>query len=128
MSSQSSSIAMLIDTFSGGMASPDERKGENEALFRELNERLERQAVEKQAAGDSFEIVCECSLETCTQRLSVTFADYELVREDGTRFIVATGHTDPGTERIVSGRVGYDVVEKLGLAAEAAAERDPRDE
>ncbi len=76
------------------MASPDERKGENEAFFREVNERLEEHAVEKRAARGSFEIICECSLETCTQRLSVTFADYESVRADETRFILAIGHAD----------------------------------
>ena len=128
MSSQSSSITSLIDTFPGGVTSSDERKGENEAFFRELNERLEQRAAEKQAASDAFEIVCECSLETCTQRLSVTFAEYESVREDETRFVVAVGHADPRIERIVSATVGYDVVEKLGVAAEVAAERDPRDD
>jgi hypothetical protein len=109
------------------MASADERKGENEAFFRELNERLEQHAVDKRAANGSFEIVCECSLEACTQRLQVTFADYESVRTDETWFILAAGHDDPGIERIVNSTPGYDVVEKVGIAAAAAADCDPRD-
>ena|ERR1700722_11740323 len=110
------------------MASPDERKGENEAFFRELNERLEHQAAAKRAANDGFEIVCECSLETCTQRLTVTFADYESVRADTTHFILASGHADHRIERVVRSAPGYEVVEKLGVAAEVAADRDPRED
>ncbi len=108
------------------MAPADERKGENEAFFREVNERLEEHAVEKRAARGSFEIICECSLETCTQRLSVTFADYESVRADETHFILAIGHADLQIERIVGSEPEYDVVEKVGVAAEVAADRDPR--
>jgi hypothetical protein len=108
------------------MASADERKGENEAFFRELNERLEQHAVDKRVDSDSFEIVCECSLETCTQRLRLTFADYEAVRTHETWFILAAGHADLGVERIVSSTAGYEIVEKLGIAAAVAADSDPR--
>jgi hypothetical protein len=109
------------------MASADERKGENEAFFRELNERLEQNAADKPGASGSFEIVCECSLETCTQRLRVSFTDYESVREEETWFILAAGHADLGIERLVSAAPGYDIVEKLGIAAAVAADSDPRD-
>jgi hypothetical protein len=109
------------------MATADERQGENEAFFRELNERLEQHAVEKRVASGFFEIVCECSLETCTQRLRVTFTDYESVRKEETWFILAVGHADLGIERIVSATPEYDIVEKLGVAAAVATGSDPRD-
>ncbi len=56
----------------------------------------------------------------------MTFTDYESVRADETRFILAAGHADLRVERIVMSVPGYDVVEKLGVAAEVAADRDPR--
>jgi hypothetical protein len=109
------------------MASADERKGENEAFFRELNERLEQHAVDKRVASGLFEIVCECSLEACTQRLRVTFTDYESIRKEETWFILAAGHADLGIERIVTATPEYEIVEKLGIAAAVAADSDPRD-
>lgn len=48
------------------------RKGENEAFFRELNERLERHALDKDAGrAPSFQVVRECAREECTARLEV---------------------------------------------------------
>jgi hypothetical protein len=36
--------------------------GQNEVWFRDLNERLERRALEK-LGGETFEVVCECDRE-----------------------------------------------------------------
>jgi hypothetical protein len=107
----------------------DERRGENESFFRELNERLELVAVAREPGngGDrSFEIVCECAVEECTLRLRVPLADYETVRADPRQFIVAHGHADTHVERIMRSLRAYDVVEKLGEAGELAENRDPR--
>lgn len=108
------------------MTSAEERKGENESFFRELNERLERNAAEKHDDERTFQAVCECAAEACTRRLSVSFAEYEWIRDDGARFIVAKRHADPQVERIVKSASGYDVVEKLGQIAEVARDNDPR--
>jgi hypothetical protein len=108
------------------MTSAEERKGENESFFRELNERLERNAAGKHNGERTFQAVCECASEACTRRLSVSFAEYEWIRDDAARFIVARGHVDTQIERIVKSASGYAVVEKLGEVAEVARGHDPR--
>ena len=103
----------------------DVRKGTNEAWFRDLNERLEQRA-----AGNGhtrFEIVCECAVEECTERIEITAAAYEQVRAEPKDFIVVPGHADPACEQIVSSEEGYDVVEKFGDAGAVAEIQDPRD-
>jgi hypothetical protein len=108
------------------MTSPEERKGENESFFRELNERLERNATERHDGERTFQAVRECAAETCTHRLIVTVAEYEWIRDNSARFILAKHHADPHVERVVKAASGYDVVEKLGLVAEVAREHNPR--
>ena len=104
----------------------ESRKGENEAWFRELNERLEDRAAGKVGLGDTFEIVCECVREECTERITIPFADYEAVRRIPTRFIVVPGHIDSTCERVVSSAETYDVIEKFGDAARVAQIENPR--
>ena len=103
------------------------RKGQNEAWFRELNERLEERAAVKLGQTDAFDVVCECAREECAERITVAFADYEAVREVPTRFVVVSGHADPTCERVVSSTGVYDVVAKFGDAAAEARLEDPRD-
>jgi hypothetical protein len=98
----------------------------NESLFRGLNERLEERAVER-GARSTFDIVCECAREECTERITIGIADYEAVRADATTFIVVPGHIEPDVERVVSSHDGYDVVAKIGEAAVVAEIENPRD-
>jgi hypothetical protein len=111
------------------MTLDDQRRGENESFFREVNERLELVAVTQESGNEgdrSFEIVCECAVEECTLRLRVPLVEYEFVRADPRQFIVAHGHADIHVERIMRSLPAYDVVEKLGEAGELAENRDPR--
>jgi hypothetical protein len=108
------------------VADPEERKGENEAFFREVNERLERQAVTKPDIAERFQILCECPIEDCTLKLTVSFAEYESIRGDSRRFVVARGHVNPQFERIVGSTDSYEVVQKFGEAGATAAAEDPR--
>jgi hypothetical protein len=105
----------------------DGRKGANEGWFREVNERLEQRAAGKGIRDESFEIVCECAREECTERIAVSFAAYELVRESPVAFIVRPGHVDPEGERAVASTDEYDVVEKFGDAGAVAKIENPRD-
>ena len=108
------------------MALSEARKGENEAFFRELNERLEQHALEQDTAAPSFQLVCECAVEECTARLEVPVAEYERIRDDSTRFIVARDHADPLSERVVESLSAYEIVEKFGEAGRVAQLLDPR--
>jgi len=110
-------------------AARDERRARNEALFREVNERIEELssdlADESEQEG-SIEVVCECGRADCTELIEVTRAEYEAVRSDPRRFIVVPGHEHTDTARIVERNSAFSVIEKLERAAEIAVEQDPR--
>jgi hypothetical protein len=107
-----------------------ERLARNEALFREVNERVSELAEGFIATeGRSLlEFVCECGQADCTQPLELTREEYESVRADPRRFLVAAGHVIPDIESVVEQREGYTVVKKRdGSPAEIAIATDPRD-
>ncbi|MBD0330873.1 MAG: hypothetical protein ICV64_12315 [Thermoleophilia bacterium] len=100
-----------------------ERIGKNEALFREVNQRIRElnEAFETSGAGELTDFVCECSLEGCREYVRLTLAEYEEVRTSAARFLVAPGHQwTPESEREVGRHERYWVVEKLGAAREVA--------
>ena len=66
----------------------EERTGENEALFRELNERLSRRE-QPLILGERLKWICECEdEETCTERIEMSGREYEELRADPTHFAV----------------------------------------
>jgi hypothetical protein len=108
----------------------EERLGANEALFREVNERVAEAAeqfleVEDQRSPVNFS--CECGSPRCTEQMPMTLAEYEAVRAGPTHFAVVPGHELPDVERVVERHPTYVVVEKQDPeAAEVARETDPR--
>jgi hypothetical protein len=110
--------------------SDQERRARNEALFREVNERVEE--ISSRLSGFDEEdstltgFVCECSREGCTELIEVTPARYEAVRSDPQRFLVLPGHEDLTVDRVVEEHPGFFIVEKFGEASKVAIERDPR--
>lgn len=109
------------------MDARERRLVENEALFREVNERIEETA-EAGGANDRhrYEFLCECSNIDCTLRLELTLIEYEHVRRDPKAFVVAPGHDLPEIEEVVFRTHAYQFVRKQGGAAAVAEERDPR--
>jgi hypothetical protein len=109
------------------MSSRQERVAKNEVVFREINERII--ALDDGLAGKDNEplvIVCECGDVACHERVEVTRAEYEEVREEPTHFIVRAGHEDLTVARVVGQENGFVVEEKHGDAAVVAEEHDPR--
>ncbi len=103
-----------------------QRQGLNEALFREVNERLEETAASTDADG-SIDFVCECADGECTERISLTVADYESIRSYSTRFLVRPLHVLPDVERVVDRTDDHAVVEKVDADAVAVVvQHDPR--
>jgi hypothetical protein len=98
------------------------RSVKNEALFREINERLQDLNID---FGTS-EWVCECSDLECVGRIEMTDAAYEEVRRDGTHFALLVGHEQIDIERVVARHGGYVIAEKTGIGGELAMLRDPR--
>jgi hypothetical protein len=104
------------------------RRARNEALFRGLNEQINRVESDDGAdAGDPIDFVCECSSASCMKVVTVSGAEYEAVREHASTFIVAPGHEEPEIEDVIVSHSGFSVVEKRGEAAQVAADTDPRD-
>jgi hypothetical protein len=110
--------------------SPDstssDRIAQNEALFRQVNERV-RDVSEGFAALDPspIDFVCECGSRDCTEPISLTLPEYEAVRAHPDRFAVVPGHVIPEVERVVSQHGSYVVVEKFPREAKVARETDP---
>src|SRR6059058_4588931 len=91
----------------------DEAKmARTEAAFREVNEAIARTAVRFEA--DETDFVCECADPECVHRITAEIADYEEVRAEPTRFLVAPGQEEPAIERIVDRNREYAIVEKFG--------------
>jgi hypothetical protein len=104
------------------------RRARNEALFREVNERVEEVSSRFSYDDDSdlTGFVCECSREDCAELVEITETEYEAVRSDPRRFLVRLGHEDLKVDRVVERHPRFLVVEKFGQAGEIAIERDPR--
>ncbi len=98
------------------------RRAKNEALFRDINERL-------QDLNDDFgtsEWLCECSDLECVERIEMTDAEYEDVRRHGAHFVLLVGHEQIDIERVVARHGDYVIAEKTGIGGELALLRDPR--
>jgi hypothetical protein len=106
--------------------SREERLGENEVLYREVNERVRELQDAFELADDRIEFVCECARLECTERIAMTVAEYQQLRSSPIAFAVVPGHEIPDIETVVEQRDGCSVIEKQGEGVEVAAENDPR--
>jgi hypothetical protein len=114
------------------MEAREVRLAKNEAVFREVNERV----IEiKEALGPDPRssklidgLICECSDPGCVERVGpLKISDYEAVRADPRRFIIAANHQALDVESVLEMNSTFWVVEKReGVPAEVARERDPR--
>jgi hypothetical protein len=106
-----------------------ERKARNEALLREVNERIEQ--INAEALGwtpeDRFEFQCECGADDdgCDSRVELTINEYEAVRAQDDRFVLFPGHEARGLERVIQENERFVVVDKVADAEPFVAD-DPR--
>ena len=106
------------------MSAP-ERLAHNEALFREINERIEA-GTWVGSPADRLAFACECAALGCNVLVELTVSEYESVRAHPRHFLLAAGHELPAIETVVHRGDGYVVVEKRGDAGKAAEASDPR--
>src|ERR1043165_2907917 len=65
------------------------RAARNEALFREVNERLENLAhTFEQVAGPGTSFACECADLDCLKQVAMSVGEYERVRSHPNQFVV----------------------------------------
>jgi len=98
---------------------------ENEALFREVNERIRGLAATLHGPGP-FSFLCECSNRDCETRIQLSLEDYEAVRAQSDRFLVSPGHVFPDIERMVERHEHFEIVDKDDDVEAIARARDPR--
>jgi len=109
------------------MSPSEQRIGEIESLFREVNEQIAEAADRFDVP--SAEFYCECHDPSCGERVEVPLGEYEAVRSEATQFLHAEDHVEDRFERVVTCRRGYAVVEKVGRTLAAVVRRlDPREE
>jgi hypothetical protein len=107
------------------MDAREHRLAQNEALFREVNERV--QAMAHQLGPDvPYEFFCECANADCTFRITLPSSVYERIRDDAQQFVVLPLHYTPEIEELVVEEDGYWIVRKSGEAGEYVEHLDPR--
>jgi hypothetical protein len=112
-----------------------EQQSRNEALLREVNERIAE--VDKSAEGNNlaadeslFEFLCECGRDedaggSCLERVHMTVREYDQVRSEDDRFVVYPGHETSWLECVAFRNDRFVIVDKR-REAEPFVEDDPR--
>ena len=102
------------------------RVGENEALFRSVNEQV-HDLTETFLVEGRLRIACECGQASCLEQIELVPSAYEAVRADATLFVVKPDHDEPDVETVVERNDGYWIVRKdHGTPELIALETDPR--
>ena len=106
-------------------ADRERRIAVNESLVRDVNERI-GVGVERFEILGRTDFLCECAREDCNERIRLTLEEYNRVRTNGSRFILAPGHEQLDLERVVEEHDGWVVAEKTGEGKAVAEQLDPR--
>src|SRR3954468_12844214 len=90
----------------------EDRIALNEAVFREVNERIEALAQSFDLGTQPLDLICECGDASCVDRIHMTHAEYERLRSESHQFAIAPGHDAPDVETVVARCKGYEIVKK----------------
>ena len=102
------------------------RIGENEAIFRSVNEQVRELTATLSTATGTIRVVCECGARSCTDQFELTTDSYAETRADSTLFIVKPGHDLPESETVIAKNDVYWTVRKdPGIPAAIARATDP---
>ena len=103
------------------------RIGENEALYRQVNEQVESISEGTVATRGAFDVICECGTLDCTTQIAISADEYEQARSESERFIVVPGHQIDEIEAVIADHGSFYVIEKTPPEArQVAEEMDPR--
>jgi hypothetical protein len=108
------------------MAATETRMARNEALFREVNERVADVSRASDGSGE-IDFLCECADDACKAAITLTWREYEAVRSNPRQFLIVPGHAVADIEVVLAEGDRYTVVRKVGRAGELAAATDPRE-
>lgn len=106
---------------------PTRHLAENEVIFRERNERLQKSIEHLNDMADqhgqpddayqddsnaTLSFYCECSDEKCTERIPVKYEDYKAIHKNRKHFVVVKGHQVGSIESAIKEEAEYVVVQK----------------
>jgi hypothetical protein len=108
------------------MDAREQRLAQNEALFREVNEKVEAVAAIHGDDDHVYEFLCVCSNADCSVQVPASLAAYEAVRAHPRRFLITPEHWLPDIETVVEKSDDWWVIEKEGEAGRLVEHLDPR--
>jgi hypothetical protein len=100
------------------MASQEERRAENESVFRAANENLERMA--QQAGRPERAFICECNRADCLETVQLSTAEYRHARDQPHHFVLRPGHENAPDENVIEENDGFVIAEKTGSGEDVA--------
>ena len=90
------------------MSPREVRQAKNQAVFREINERIAELA--ERFRDEDMQIICECASVGCIERIQVAVHEYARVRQFSDWFLITPGHIVPDTEQVMEHHDGYDII------------------
>jgi hypothetical protein len=103
------------------------RVGENEALYRLVNERIQALSAGVITRTGEFGVICECAALDCKTQIMISPKVYEQARANSDHFIVLRGHEINELETVVEDHGSFIVIAKTPQEAKQIAEEmDPR--
>ncbi|MGN6797578.1 MAG: hypothetical protein ACTHKS_05465 [Gaiellaceae bacterium] len=99
------------------------RIGENEALYRSINDKIESLNQAFGVVAETMAVICECGKLECSEQIELDIPTYEHVRADPTHFVVLPGHELLDVETVIERHDAFNIVRKdPGGPAEVARE------
>ena len=106
----------------------EEKLARNEGMFRNINETIEKTAIENRYEPSELPVfVCECADTNCGDLIRLSLTQYEDVRRHPTHFFLVPGHEDPEIERVLEQNDRFVMTEKFGEAGQVHVDTDPRE-
>lgn len=95
------------------MASREERLVENQRMFRDANERLQKLAGETGVRdGTLVPFLCECAEADCLGRVEASMEEYERAHLDRDQYVIVPGHPTIEGEEVVELGDRFETVRK----------------
>ena len=92
------------------MSERERRQGLNEAVFRQVNERINDVHEAFELDPQKLHLMCECGDPTCLAAVEVTHAEYEAVRAYGSHFLIEPNHENPESSWVLCENERFAVV------------------
>jgi hypothetical protein len=98
----------------GGIAVNEDRGDEvrRQALFREVNEQIEKLSDGWELFDGSLSVLCECGRPGCNEPIDVPRTLYDDVRAAQNRFLLKAGHEIEDVDAVIARHDGYVIADR----------------